>query len=59
MRSQLKRNSVVNIYIDPITKKNLEGKAKLIKQISYDPQVERWVVQFPDNPQKVIRVIFP
>lgn len=46
------------IYEDPITKTKPEGLGKLSKQISYDPQCERWWVVF-DNGSSVVRVIFP
>jgi hypothetical protein len=58
MRTQLKRGSRVTIYEDPITKTKPEGEAKLVKQISYDPQCERWYVDFGDG-IKIVRVIFP
>lgn len=58
MRTQLKRGSKVNIYEDPITKTKLEGVARLKRQISYDPQCERWYVDFGDGCE-VVRVIFP
>lgn len=38
MRTQLKRGAWVRIFEDPLTRKVLEGEAKLVRQISYDPR---------------------
>jgi hypothetical protein len=42
----MKKGDTVTIYQDPLTKKNPEGKAKLIKFISESHDMEFWEVKF-------------
>lgn len=52
-QAALKAGDVVDVYEDPITREELEGRAKLLKLLSRDPRqlgrgwhIERWEVQF-------------
>jgi hypothetical protein len=47
----MRKGEIVNIYLDPITKQDYEGKAKLVKRLQTDnfPYREQWQVQFPDD----------
>lgn len=47
----LKPNDIVNIYQDPITESDLEGRAKLVKRINKCCGLERWYVKFLDTPE--------
>lgn len=45
----LKKNQIVNIYVDPETKSRIEGKAKLINLVDKefkDRYMEMWNVKF-------------
>lgn len=48
----MKKNDSVWIYEYPITRKKLEGRARLIKQIREDAHAgtEDWMVEFHDKP---------
>lgn len=59
----MKRGDVVTIYNDPITRKKVEGEARLVRQLSNtmsDDNLERWEVHFTgDSPGHYVeRVIF-
>ena len=43
----MKKGDTVKIYYDPITCKELEGKARLIRKHKWnDVHLERWTVKF-------------
>ena len=52
----MKKGDVVMIYEDPVTCKVLEGKAKLVKDISYTYRTgfERWEVNFVNDPEGAV-----
>ena len=58
----MKRGDVVTIYEDPITRKKVEGKARLVRLLSAlpDDNLERWEVHFTGDSQGhyVERMIF-
>lgn len=52
---------IVMIYQDPITQKDPEGRATLVRQISPDEGdgLSRWVVRFWDDPEACyVRTIY-
>lgn len=43
----MKKGDIVTIYQDPISCTTIEGKAKLIRQLSYELNgCEHWIVNF-------------
>lgn len=58
----MKPGDVVNIFHDPITKKNLEGKAILVEQVRADDRdgLNMWMVHFPEDypEENYLRTIF-
>ena len=56
MTKKLKKNQVVPIYHDPITKKEKEGDAKLLQRIRIDRHKdhvsEYWVVEFVNGDKR-------
>ena len=54
----LRKGQVVTIYVDPITMKSPEGKARLKKFISMiDSGVELWDVRFVEDGYETSRII--
>lgn len=62
-QSKLKEGDVVKIYEDPITRKKLEGEAKLIDlqsretDIHLDYYLEDWNISFPNKDGVYLRKI--
>ncbi len=61
----MKKGDTVTIYADPLTKRNVEGKAILQKRLDNDDEfyegdsIQRWQVKFIDNgfiTERTIRV---
>lgn len=42
----MKKGDIVTIYENPLTKEKPEGRAKLVKKICDDVDMEYWQVQF-------------
>jgi|GEM_PF-4496335 len=49
--------SIVNIYTDPLTECNLEGKATLVDMIDRENEIDTWVVQTLSDKVKLLRRI--
>ena len=45
----MKKGDTVTIYQDPLTKKNVEGQARLLKFIKEAHELEFWQVKFLDG----------
>lgn len=61
METQLYPGQQVDVYQDPITRKNLEGKAKLVSEFQPDEDdgLPMWYVEFDDEPgQTYLRTIY-
>jgi hypothetical protein len=58
----MKRGEVITIYKDPITRKKVEGEAKLVRRLNImsDENLELWEVHFTgDSPGHYVeRVVF-
>lgn len=63
--SQLSKGDLVSIFADPITAKNLEGKAELVERIGNvgvpaiagEPVYESWQVRFDSDSRTFARVV--
>ena len=59
----MKPNDIIEVFEDPITRKNSEGKAKLLKCLNSDMelrdgrQLEYWEVEYLDDGFTTGRVI--
>jgi len=46
MKATMKNGDIIKIYYDPLTKKDFEGEAKLIKKLPFNGDNELWQVKF-------------
>ena len=59
LKARHQQGDVVTIYQDPITCRKVEGNAQLCLCLDADPEIERWLVKFHGDIDKVQRFILP